>query len=110
MASSEITMKTITLEEFQRQLASLVQEVASGQTRLTIEQDGEALVRLEPATSTEQRVIDVMMQDAEFRDLAAISEVLKNQPLDELEAQITQGLREGRKRRREERKQAPPSS
>jgi hypothetical protein len=49
------------------------------------------------------------MHDADFRDLAAISEALKDYPLDELEEQIAQGLRDGRERRRKEREQAPPA-
>lgn len=78
--------------------------------RQALAQNGEALVHLEPAASAEGRVITAMMQDPEFRDMAAISEAQKDEPLDELEAQIAQGLREGRKRRREEREQAPPNS
>jgi antitoxin (DNA-binding transcriptional repressor) of toxin-antitoxin stability system len=109
MAQSETIMKTITFDEFQRQLARLVQEVAAGKTRLTVEQDGEALVRLEPASTVEQREITALMHDADFRDLAAISEALKDYPLDELEEQIAQGLRDGRERRRKEREQAPPA-
>ncbi|CAN5720812.1 hypothetical protein BH23CHL2_BH23CHL2_19630 [soil metagenome] len=106
MAQSETTMKTISFDEFQRQLARLVQEVASGKTRITVEENGEALVRLEPAVTTEERAISTLLEDPDFRDLAAISEALKSYPTDELEEQIAQGLREGRERRRKEREQA----
>lgn len=110
MVHSETTMKTMTLDDFQRQLAQLVDEVARGLTRITIEQDGEPLVRIEPAGAVEQRAINALLNDTEFRDLAAISEALKDYPLDELEAQIAIGLRAGRELRRKERKQAPPAS
>lgn len=110
MAHSETTMKTMTLDEFQRQMEQLVYEVARGLTRVTIEQDGEPLVRIEPAGAAKQHAINALLNDPEFRDLAAISEALKDYPLDELEAQIAVGLRAGRERRRKEREQTPPAS
>ena len=105
MRQSEPTMKTLTVEEAQQQFDQLVSEVAKGVTRVTISKDGEALVRMEPATSAKQAELDALMKDPTFRDLAAISEALKDRPLAEIEEQIAEGLRAGRARRRKEREQ-----
>lgn len=110
MAQPGSVLKTISLEEFQRQLGRLVREVASGESRIIIHQGGEPLVRLEPAISTEQRTINAMMADSDFRDLAAISEALKDIPLDELEAQIAKALDEGKERRRRDRERSSRDS
>lgn len=96
MTNMNIVAKTVTIDELQQQLRQLVEEVAAGKTRLTIERDGEALVRMERATSTEQTEINALLQDPEFQDLAAISETLQGYSLEELEEQIAEGLRAGR--------------
>lgn len=103
MSRSEPLRKSVSLDEFQRKLAELVDEVASGASRITIEERGKELVYIEPAVSRRRREIDALMEDSEFAALASISDELKDVPLDELEEQVAEALRKGREKRRQER-------
>lgn len=109
MHQSEPTMKTVTIDEAQQQFDRLISEVAKGETQVTIEQDGRALVRMQAAVSPKQREIDELMKDAAFRDLAAIGLAFKDVPVEELEQEVARAIREGRERRRREREETPSS-
>jgi antitoxin (DNA-binding transcriptional repressor) of toxin-antitoxin stability system len=88
--------KFVTLDEARQQLDQLVDEVAAGNIHVTIERDGEALARLEPAVSPKQREIDAMLKDPRFRELASLGLALKDVPLDELEREVARAIREAR--------------
>ena len=60
-------------------------------------------LQMKSTQEAELSEINALMQNAEFRDLAAISEALMDRPLDEIEAAIVAGLRWGRERRRQDR-------
>lgn len=106
MAESELATKTFTRDELRHQLDQLLDEVATGDAKLAFEVDGDVLIRMESTISPEQRQINELMKDPEFRELAALSEAFKDFPLEEMEREIALGIKEGRERRRKEREQA----
>jgi prevent-host-death family protein len=106
MSPSKPRTKVVTLDEARQQFDQLVDEVAKGESHVTIERDGEALARLEPAVSPKQREIDAMLMDPEFRQLAAIGLAFEDVPLEELELEVSRALDTGRRKRRDERRNA----
>ena len=104
MRPAKLTSKTVTIDEARQQLDQLMDEVAAGDTHITIEKDGKALARLEPVGSPKQREIEAMLRDSRFREFASIGLAFADTPLEE----VARALEEGRKRRREARQRRTP--
>lgn len=93
MSQSEATMKTISRDEAQEQFAELLRQVAAGETRVTIEEDGEPLVTMVAARDYQADLDRVVFE--------TVGRAFEDQTPEQIEREVDRAIREGRERQRQ---------
>ena len=94
MRQCERTMKTINSNEAQQEFQRILRQVREEQARTLIEEDGQTVAAIISAEDLRQ-----LERSEDFAIFEEISQRYKDQPLEQIEREVAQAVREAREER-----------
>jgi prevent-host-death family protein len=93
MGQTKTLMKTISRDEAQQKFAEILRQVAAGETRVTIEEEGEPTVLMVAAKDYQA--------DLDRAVFEMVGRAFEDQTPEQIEREVDRAIREGRRRKRE---------
>lgn len=93
MGRAQSAMKTISSDEAERRFAEILRQVAAGETRVTIETEGEPAVVMVAARDYQTDLDRIVFE--------AVGRAFEDQTPEQIEQEIGRAIQEGRRRSRD---------